>query len=352
MPRLDIFHSGHLHLHQAFVMLSPGSQCLHSAAGSSHETRHYRNSYNLIEYDIGNAVCRIRQFEYKTDSGGFQEMEGMEYRMPSAREFPAKAVDIANVLRENVEAAGPYADYMAALLTGDLDEVPISLDAGTVTFASRNFPSEYQFREVRDFLRISNLLRVYDVVPLNEMVSIHAAAISGLADLLKNVAARDSQFADMLANRATQAQRLCGMGVAEAPPYQEQYLDELARHGDIAELIDTATRYLKSLDEVVQVAAKRRLAWAFLQSEGHESRQEGLNLAFQNLDEVWANAEDYCVASAAAESLGDKKRAEHTALHALEIWTYDSQLRAYCRSFATQTGSQILRQRLDETGGT
>ena len=164
IPRVDIFHSGHLHGHQALIMLTPGAQCLHSAAGSSHETRHYRNSYNLIEYDVGNALCRIRQFEYKTDSGDFQELQGIEYELPSAGEIPTTVAEIASVLRQSVQATEPYADYMASLLTGGLEEVPILLDVDTITLASKDFPAEYQIPEVRDFLRLSNLLRVFDTV--------------------------------------------------------------------------------------------------------------------------------------------------------------------------------------------
>ena len=98
VPQVDVFHSGHLHTHQAFIMLMPGSKCLHSAAGSSHETRHYKNSYNLLEYDIGNATCRIRQFEYKTDSGEFQESQGIECGLPCRGEITVTPAEIASAL--------------------------------------------------------------------------------------------------------------------------------------------------------------------------------------------------------------------------------------------------------------
>ena len=76
VPQVDVFHSGHLHWHETSMMLAPGAQCIHSAAGSSHETRHYKNSYNLVEYDIARATCRIRQFEYRIEFGGFSGVAG------------------------------------------------------------------------------------------------------------------------------------------------------------------------------------------------------------------------------------------------------------------------------------
>ena len=136
---VDVFHSGHLHTHQAFTMLGPGSQCLHSAAGSSHETRHYRNSYNLLEYDIGNATCNIRQFEYRTDSGEFQELQGIECGLPSRGEVRATPAEIANVLREQVPVAEPYAGYMASLLTGGLEEGANFVGSRNPDFRSKKF---------------------------------------------------------------------------------------------------------------------------------------------------------------------------------------------------------------------
>ena len=351
VPQLDVFHSGHLHWHQAFVMLAPGSQCLHSAAGSSHETRHYRNAYNLIEYDIGNAVYRIRQFEYRPDFGGFQEMEGIEYQIPFSRDCPAKADEIANALLETVPTSEPYANYMAALLTGDLEEVPIAMGPESVTFGSKTIRPEHQYREVPDFLRISNLLRIYDTMPINELISLHKPAVAEFVGLLSKTASKDAEFADMLANRETQAQKIVGVSVAEVTPYPVQYLEAVAQDGDLAELIEASTRYVRSSADPVRIAARRYLASALLQSDESSSRHEGSMRAFQNLDETWAGSEDYCVASAAAESFGDFKRAELTALRALEIWPDDFHLREYCRSLATQIGSQELSRRLGDTGG-
>ena len=351
VPQVDVFHSGHLHSHQAFILLAPGAQCLHSAAGSSHETRHYRNSYNLVEYDVANATCRIRQFEYKADLGKFHELQGIQCEVPSRGDTQATPAEIAVALQESVPTAKPYAGYMASLLTGGLEEVPISLDAETVTLASKGLPDEHQIPEVRSFLRIANLLKVFDTIPLRDIISTEESTIAGFATLLNDTASTDAEFAELLANREQQAQKLSSIRSSDTTPYQQQYLEELATGGELAELIETATRYRHSSDEIVRAASKRRLAWALLQQGDLGKRKEGSDLAFQNIDENWAESEDYLLASAAAESLGDYSLSESTALRALETWPNDPDIRAYCRSFATQRGSLVLRQRLNETGG-
>ena len=352
IPQVDVFHSGHLHMHQASIMLTPGSQCLHSAAGSSHETRHYKNAYNLLEYDVGGGTCRIRQFEYRVDSGSFQELPGIEYELPPRGEIPATPEEVANVLRETVSAAKPYAGYMASLLTGSMEEVPIKLFAETPIFASRRFRPEYQIPKVSRFLRVSNLLKVFDTVPLDQTISIQEDAISNFAAFLDETASADAEFANLLSDREKQAHSLLELDSTERTIHQAQYLDELANSGELEELIDTATRYSESSDEVVRISAMRHLASAYLQQDDPDKRNEGSDLAFQILDEDWAECKDYLVASVAAESIDDISLSEDIALRALEIWPSDPDLRAYCRSFALQHGSQTLRERLDETGGT
>ena len=352
VPQVDVFHSGHLHTHQAFIMLIPGSQCLHSAAGSSHETRHYKNSYNLLEYHLGDGTCKIRQFEYRTDAGIFQELPSIECELPPRGEIHATPAEIMNVLRESVSEAEPYAGYMAALLTGWKEEVPVNLYADTPTFASKRFGPEYQIPEVSHFLRISNLLKIFDTVPLHEMIAGQKAVIRDFATFLSTTASTNSEFAGFLAAVELQAQKLLGVDSTEGTSHQIQYLEELANSGELDELIDTAVRYTESSDEVVRIAARRHLASAYLQQDDSEKRNEGSDIAFKILDEDWAECKDYLVASVAAESIGDSSLSESIALRALEIWPDDPDLRAYCRSFAMQRGSQTLRKQLDETGGT
>ena len=216
----------------------------------------------------------------------------------------------------------------------------------------QELPAEYQIPEVGHFLRISSLLKVFDELPLIEMISSHETTIADFATFLSVTASTDAEFANLLANREMQARKLSGASLTETSPYQAQYLDELAAGGELEELIDTATRFSNSSDDVARVAAKRHLAGALLQHADPEMRKKGSDLALHNLDENWADSRDYLLASAAAESLGDYSISESIALKALEIWPDDCELRAHCRSFATQRGSQILRQRLDETGGT
>ena len=181
---------------------------------------------------------------------------------------------------------------MASLITGVLEEVPIKLYAETPIFASRRFRPEYQIPEVSRFLRLSNLLKVFDTVPLDQTISSQEDAIYDFAAFLGETASIDAEFADLLSAKERQAQNLLGLDSKESIPHQTQYLEELASSGDLEELIDTAVRYSESSEEVVRIAARRHLAWAYLQQDELGKRNQGSDLAFQILDQDWAECQD------------------------------------------------------------
>lgn len=353
LPRLDVFHTGHLHRHEVSVRLMPGSECLLVAAGSSHSTRHYVNSYNLVEFEVSAAKCRVRRFEYKPESGGFREIRHTEHKMALRGQLNASSGEIAIVIRELEPKAEYFADYLAALLVGEMNHVPIQLDDGRCILASRDLPLQLQIADVQEFLKIANLMRMYDDVPLKEFLSCHRTTIREFTNLLGRCTTGDSEFAKALSSCVTQARAITGGSEDETPTplYQIQYLDELATSDDWTELAETSRRYLDSSDEEVRVTANRRLTWALLRSDEESDRKDGFILAGNILKESWADSNDYVVAAAGAELVGDQSRALGIAFDALQRWPSDAELRKYCRSLAIQTGNRMLRQRLEETGG-
>ena len=347
LPRLHISHCGHLHRHEVSVRLLPGSECLLVTAGSSHASRYYQNSYNLVEFEVGSAECQVRKFEYIIETGAFRELPASKYGIGLGDSSTTGSAQIAAALREVDPSVQPYADYLAALITGEMNEVPVKLGDGNRIFASRDFPMEFQFAEVREFLRIPNMLRTYYDLPLLESIALHKAAILELASLIARIEAESQEFAEMLGSHVVQAKKLTRIEMKETSPYQVQHLDDLATSGEWQDLAETSRRYLNSMSEEVQIAARRRLSWALLRSEEQTNRIEGLTRAYNVLKEPWAGFQDYIVASAGASSLGDNERAVTTAAIALGNWPSEPELLEYCRTLAVRTGSQQLAQLLN-----
>ena len=350
LPRLHIFHSGHLHRHEVSIRLLPGAECLLVAAGSSHASRHYENSYNLVEFKVGSAECIIRRFVYMTESGEFRELQDSQYVIALGGSSVAASAELAEVLRQIDPSVYPYADYFAALLTGEMNDVPVELADGKWVLASREFPIEFQFREVRQFLRVSNMLRTYYDIPLEESVALHKSAILELTALIGRIEAASPEFAEMLGSHVAQAKELTEREDRDTSPYQVQHLDDLATSGEWQNLTEVSRRYLNSKSEEIQIAARRSLSWALLRSEEPTEQIEGLAHAYEILKEPWAGVRDYIVAAAGATSLGKVERAVNTAADALANWPSEPELRAFCRTLAVQTGSKMLVELLNRTG--
>ena len=142
-----------------------------------------------------------------------------------------------------------------------------------------------------------------------------------------------------------QAKKLTGIGIEirETSPYQVQHLDDLAFSGEWQDLAEASRRYLNSMSEEVQIAARRRLSWALLRSEEQTDRIEGLTRACDILKEPWTGFQDYIAASAGATSLGDNERAVSTAAIALGNWPGEPELLAYCRTLAVANREPTTR---------
>ena len=285
-----------------------------------------------------------------TEPGEFRELQDSKCVIAIGGSPITGSGEIAEVLREIDPSVYPYADYLAALLTGEMNEVPVTLDDGSYIFASREFPTEFQFTEVLQFLRVPNMLRAYYDIPLREAMSLHKDAILELTTLVARIEAASPEFATMLGSHVAQAKRLTGRQRIETSPYQVQHLDDLANSGEWQDLAEASRRYLNSTSEDVRIAARRRLSWALLRSEEEGDRTEGFTLANGILKEQWASFEDYTVASSGALLLGEVGQAVSTAAAALENWPSEPELRGYCRTLAVRTGSQILAELLNRTG--
>ena len=109
----------------------------------------------------------------------------------------------------------PTQDIWRPLLTGGMEEVPSKLYAETPTFASKRFRPEQQIPEVSRFLRISNLLKIFDTVPLDQTISSQEDAISNFVTFLRKTASTDEEFANLLSAREMQAEKLLGLDPVE-----------------------------------------------------------------------------------------------------------------------------------------
>ncbi len=350
---VDVFHTGHLHHDTVTLGASPARPCVMVAAGAGHSGRFHGNSYNHVGVDLGRGECVVSRFKYDPDSGMFGAADAISAKVSLRGSLPGTASDMASALSSI--GAGPFEAYLAGLLTGWQSELPVLLD-DRASMVSSSIAIELigadAVAQVEGFLQLANLLRLYEAgVPIEIRLSDHREAVSGFCDYLNGVVAADQSCLDLLSARGAAA---LGSGAARAlggRPQTLGYLIDLHDGGDFEALEPEARRHLRSDDPLLAHLARRFLVESLLRSDEGELRDEAVALVPELVEGSLAESDDYIVAAAAVEVVGDPVAAVGYTSVALDRWPEAPQLREFAQALALQTGSAELRAKLDAPGG-
>jgi len=354
LPQVDVFHRGHLHHEEISLGSVPSRPCLIVAAGSGHATRFYANSYNLIELDLGAGQCVVRPFRYDPAGGVYGPAAEVSAPIRLRGEFPGDRAALTDALAAHREAA-PYAGYLSALLLGHQAEVPITVEGRVEFMASdvaKEFSSAGDFEATASFLNLRNLLRLYgSEVPLVNRIKAHADAVEAFGRHLTALAEADESCRGQLLIRAASGTRTSNESTPSHRPHAMEYLLELQRTEDFETLELQARRQIDSGDPLLARLAKRCLVAALMRSDEGPKRGESLELAQTLLGTEDVAAEDFVLAAAAAEVVGDDTTAIRFTSEAVGRWPADDALRDFARDLALRTGDTDLRSQVDAVGG-
>jgi predicted phosphodiesterase len=339
----DVFHRGHLHQSEVALAGGPDSPCLSVAAGSGHATRFYGNSYNWIELELGTGECSVSAFRLDPAIGRYQPASTITGHIKLRGSLPGSAGDISKAIARLVPEAAPYAGYMSALLVGEKEEVPVRNPSGVdfmIPTVARELAGD-AVRPIEEFLRLRNLLRLYpDGVPLDARMAEHQDVVAGLIQYLQALGPLQNETRERL-----------GSPVLELSPYARPtelpqtvaFLEELQRRGEWHVLELQAGALLENNDVRVGAIAKALLIEALMHSDETEKRVRAAHMGAELLTDNEATLDEYLLAAASAEVVGEGDRAvEHTAA-ALNRWPTDPTLRTFARGLATRMGSAALR---------
>ena len=342
----NLLHRGHLH--QADVAGAPHRKCLLVAAGSAHASRFYPNSYNIVSIDLGTCTSIVQEYRYRIDGGVFEPAEVIPAPCELGGQIPGGAEELTNAITAAAEAAAPYAGYMAALLLGEKDEIPMRIDGKSMFITpglARDSDPE-QAATALEFLTLRNLLRLNrSGVALAERVAEQTARIELFAGWLAERAEADEEC------RARLTGTRLGAVVEEAMmPHTEAMLRELQVREDWELLEAQARRAAASADPATARLARGLLAEALMHSDELEKRELATTLAEELVGESSATVEDFLLAAAASEVHGAPQRSIALATEALGRWPHSARLTSYARALATRTGDKTLRALIDTTG--
>jgi predicted MPP superfamily phosphohydrolase len=351
LPAAHLLHRGHLHMHEVSLTSSPEKPCLLVAAGSGHATRFYGNSYNITDLDLGGAACVVRSYKYDPTAGSYEEGASDTASIIVHGRVPGTSDELSDALA-TVASAAPYSAYLADLLVGALEEIPIKV-GDEVIFRTLTFADAARadgLDQVRPFMRLRNLFRLYgDDVSLEDAVQDHVQAIAQVAKYLDDLGQQDNACAARLSDYRARPRSHAGP-VKSAPSALEHtaaLLADLRISGDWALLETLARRFASSADNDLARRANAALAEALMHSDETAKRVEAAALAAGLIEEPDAPPEAYVLAAGCAEVMSDDDSAVSIVIRALTAWPANADVRVYARQLALRTGNQRLRARLE-----
>lgn len=345
----DLFHRGHLHDPDVTLSSSPKAPCLAIAAGSGHSTRFYRNSYNIIDLDMGTGTCTVQAFSYDPSLSRYEPGPTDSATLTFRAALPGTQDDLSAAIAAAVPESAKYADYLAALIAREKEEVPVRI-SGTVDFlvpsAGRALVGD-DVRPAEDFLRLRNLLRLHDdSVSMEQRVRIHRETVARFVEYLDGASGMSSGALTRLTRRTgepvltTRATEL---------PYTTGLLRALIEQGEWDLIERQAPTWAASKDPELTRLAKFGLGHALMRSDDSAKRGEGARLGAELLRESDASADEYLLAGGSAEVVGDDETAARITTQAVNKWPTHIELLTYARGLATRTGNSELRAAIDRS---
>jgi len=345
LPAVDLYLRGHLHTGDVALASSPLSPCIEIAAGSGHATRFYQNSYNIITLDPRAAECVTTKYTYDPDRAHFDRSDPVRAPLTVRGDVPGGRAALAEAIREVGPESARFADFMAGLLTNDLDEVPLlvgGLAEFVVPAAARNFTSGEPLTRMHDFLGLRNLLRLRGgEASIDSLIADHAGEIRAYGASLQEVVLADPSCAARL-SRESPSVRAGGASPSER--WSVALLNELKDAEDWPQLAIEARRLAASPDLAMRRLARSRLAEALIHSDEAQKRAEAYDLATELASDNSASDPDIILAAAAAEVKGDDEVAIRILREAFDVGRKSAELVTFALGVAARVGDRELRE--------
>ena len=179
------FHSGHLHDPGAPSAVSHSGNFLTLAAGASFESREAYNAYTTVALDPLHAKVDITFVQYNPKSGTFSLEDKRNFQHKFDILKLCNVEELAQALELYYPAVVDVSYYLAAILLGDISEVPIRAGNefvfGTVDLLEKQPEDELKAATI-NFLTVGNAIKLqHDRKPLCEILATNGVPVKTLA---------------------------------------------------------------------------------------------------------------------------------------------------------------------------
>jgi hypothetical protein len=299
-PACDVIHRGHLHEPGAKLVSNvPGQSCVIVAAGAGYAGRLWKNSYSYVTAEISRGTVRVETFVYDPTTNRFNPRDDVRHPLRLRGKLPGTGAVLAGEIASIAEVA-PFANYVAALISGVVNEVPIRI-GGEIVFAAATFLGNSEDAEmtssVRGIFEVANLLLTFrEAVPLLERVQQVSERIRRFGVMLRQ-AATDAGFAVELGHREENCRTL--LTPASATPFAmtAAYLKELADAGEWVQLEEAARQHVGSGSRPLSLMARRFLVLALAKQGDAAKATEACNLACDIVSAAGCEVPDFVQAT-------------------------------------------------------
>lgn len=353
LPAVDLYLRGHLHTPRVSLSSSPEAPCVEIAAGASHASRFHDNSYNIITIDPAMGDCKVQCYQYRHAIARFDLRNTETVNVSFQGSIHGTRSEFADTIRRNVPEAAQFDDFMAGLLVGELNEIPLLVE-GRVTFAASTMAPEFMDDEslvsVRQFSGLQNLLRLYDpTVSLDARITDNAEIIRQYADDLSKMISEDPSCAPRL--QSSQRSRITGTEYNDVPnsSWSLDLIDELSQSEHWDELESLSKRLVTSPNPTVRRKAKVALATALMHSDQLQKRKEAFAIASELVSDGNPSDHEFVLAAATAEIVCNNAEALRITLSALEERRTSPELIEYAQGLSLRIGNRDLRRLIERS---
>lgn len=318
------FHSGHLHVPSAPSSVSHSVHFLTLATGASYESREAYNAYTAVALDPLHAKVDITFVQYNPKSGNFSLEE--KHNFPHKFDTP-KLCDVGE-LAQALELYYPtlvdVSYYLAALLLGDISEVPIcagnEFAFGTIDLLEKQPENELKAATI-NFLTVGNAIKLqYDRKPLCEILAADGAPVKTLVAKLKDICKTNNDLQIELTLRNTNARKLADTDDNNAFQHTMELFDELLASEDWETLRMQAERNCDLENPIVAAKAKRMLALCLAQATEQEDCNRAIGLYKELTSSSNAEAEDWASLATLLTDNGMHDQAKETVVNAISAF--------------------------------
>ena len=318
------FHCGHLHAPDAASVLLHSGRCLTLTAGASFESREAHNAYMAITLDPLHARTDVTFAQFDPRKGVFSNESKSTYPHEVDAAVLCAVGDLGLALELYCPIIADVSYYLAALLLGEMSEVPIRA-GNTIVFGSVDLLPKQADDGLKaataDFLAVRNVIKLlHGRKTLSAILAANGDPVATYGTKLKAACESNNGLQAELAARDTNARKLADTYAIGAFGHTLVLLDELLAAEEWDALREQAERSCGLEDPTAASKANRMLALCLARSTERADHERATDLYRELASSTKGKPEDWANLATLLAGDGNYEQAKATVLNGIKTF--------------------------------